>query len=227
MNAALVPFFCSGISGRILETYVPGRKRKAKQVDILSGGKYNGNRKKQLTEEMENVQMILETERLYLRELTQEDYPSLCRILQDEETMYAYEGAFCDKEVQEWLDRQISRYCRWGFGLWAVVLKETDQMIGQCGLTMQPWTGEEVLEVGYLLERNFWHRGYATEAARACRDYAFEVLQAKEVCSIIRDTNLASQKVAIRNGMCRKDSDIKHYKGVDMPHDRYVTVPNV
>lgn len=227
MNAALVPFFCSGISGRILETYVPGRKRKAKQVDILSGGKYNGNRKKQLTEEMENVQMILETERLYLRELTQEDYPSLCRILQDEETMYAYEGAFCDKEVQEWLDRQISRYRRWGFGLWVVVLKETDQMIGQCGLTMQPWKGEEVLEVGYLLERNFWHRGYATEAARACRDYAFEVLQAKEVCSIIRDTNLASQKVAIRNGMCRKDSDIKHYKGVDMPHDRYVTVPNV
>lgn len=227
MNAALVPFFCSGISGRILETYVPGRKRKAKQVDILSGGKYNGNRKKQLTEEMENVQMILETERLYLRELTQEDYPSLCRILQDEETMYAYEGAFCDKEVQEWLDRQISRYRRWGFGLWAVVLKETDQMIGQCGLTMQPWKGEEVLEVGYLLERNFWHRGYATEAARACRDYAFEVLQAKEVCSIIRDTNLASQKVAIRNGMCRKDSDIKHYKGVDMPHDRYVAARNV
>lgn len=227
MNAALVPFFCSGISGRILETYVPGRKRKAKQVDILSGGKYNGNRKKQLTEEMENVQMILETKRLYLRELTQEDYPSLCRILQDEETMYAYEGAFCDTEVQEWLDRQISRYRRWGFGLWAVILKETDQMIGQCGLTMQPWKGEEVLEVGYLLERNFWHRGYATEAARACRDYAFEVLQAKEVCSIIRDTNLASQKVAIRNGMCRKDSDIKHYKGVDMPHDRYVAVRNV
>lgn len=227
MNAALVPFFCSGISGRILETYVPGRKRKAKQVDILSGGKYNGNRKKQLTEEMENVQMILETERLYLRELTQEDYPSLCRILQDEETMYAYEGAFCDTEVQEWLDRQISRYRRWGFGLWAVILKETDQMIGQCGLTMQPWKGEEVLEVGYLLERNFWHRGYATEAARACRDYAFEVLQAKEVCSIIRDTNLASQKVAIRNGMCRKDSDIKHYKGVDMPHDRYVAARNV
>lgn len=227
MNAALVPFFCSGISGRILETYVPGRKRKTKQVDILSGGKYNGNRKKQLTEEMENIQMILETERLYLRELTQEDYPSLCRILQDEETMYAYEGAFCDTEVQEWLDRQISRYRRWGFGLWAVVLKETGQMIGQCGLTMQPWKGEEVLEVGYLFERNFWHRGYATEAAKACRDYAFEVLKAKEVCSIIRDTNLASQKVAVRNGMCRKDSEIRHYKGVDMPHDRYVTVRSV
>lgn len=80
--------------------------------------------------------MILETERLYLRELTQEDYKSLCKILQDKETMYAYEGAFSDTEVQEWIDRQIFRYKEWNFGLWAVVLKETDEMIGQCGLTM-------------------------------------------------------------------------------------------
>lgn len=81
--------------------------------------------------------MIFETERLYLREMKQNDFPSLCKILQDEKTMYAYEGAFNDRETQEWLDRQISRYHKWGFGLWAVILKETDIMIGQCGLTMQ------------------------------------------------------------------------------------------
>lgn len=80
--------------------------------------------------------MIIETERLYFRELEQSDLNSLCRILQDEETMYAYEGAFSDTEVQEWLDRQIDRYKKWGFGLWAVILKETDRMIGQCGLTV-------------------------------------------------------------------------------------------
>ena len=51
--------------------------------------------------------------------------------------MYAYEGAFSDEEVQEWLDRQVSRYQKWNFGLWAVILKETDEMIGQCGLTMK------------------------------------------------------------------------------------------
>lgn len=51
--------------------------------------------------------MILETERLYMREMNQADYNSLCKILQDEDTMYAYEGAFSDNEVQEWLDRQI------------------------------------------------------------------------------------------------------------------------
>ena len=166
--------------------------------------------------------MILETERMYLRELKQEDFESLCKILKDAEVMYAYEGAFDDREVQEWLDRQIARYQKWGFGLWAAVLKETNDMIGQCGLTMQPWKDKELLEIGYLFERSYWHKGYATEAAAACKKYAFEVLKAGEVCSIIRDTNTASQNVAIRNGMAIVDTWIKHYRGVDMPHFRYV-----
>ncbi len=136
--------------------------------------------------------------------------------------MYAYEGAFSDGEVQEWLDRQLGRYLKWGFGLWAVVLKESDMLIGQCGLTMQPWKDVEVLEIGYLFERRFWHKGYATEAAIACKQYAFEKLGASEVCSIIRDTNTASQNVALRNGMIKKDSYVKHYRGVDMLHYRYI-----
>ena len=113
--------------------------------------------------------MLFETERLYFREMNQDDFDSLCRILQDEDTMYAYEGAFSDNEVQEWLDSQISRYKKWNFGLWAVILKETDEMIGQCGLTMQLWKDKEVLEIGYLFERKYWHKGYATESAKACK----------------------------------------------------------
>ena len=173
---------------------------------------------------IENKNLILETARLYLREINQQDFKSLCKIMQDEETMYAYEGAFSDAEVQEWLDRQISRYEKWGFGLWAVILKETDELIGQCGLTMQPWIEEEVLEVGYLFRRTYWHKGYATEAARACKKYAFDILNADEVCSIIRDTNRASQNVAVRNGMTVRDSWTKHYRGVDMLHYRYVVM---
>jgi ribosomal-protein-alanine N-acetyltransferase len=173
--------------------------------------------------EYAEVNMILETDRLYLREMQQSDFGSLCKILQDEDTMYAYNGAFSDDEVQEWLDRQIYRYQKWNFGLWAVILKETDEMIGQCGLTMQPWKDAEVLEIGYLFERSFWHKGYAIEAAAACKKYAFEVLKADEVCSIIRDTNTASQNVAVRNGMAVVDTWTKHYRGVDMPHFRYAS----
>lgn len=165
--------------------------------------------------------MILETERLLLREMTQDDLPALQGILQDEETMYAYNGAFDEAETQAWLDRQLSRYAQFGFGLWAVVLKESGGMIGQCGLTMQPWRGDEVLEVGYLFNRAFWHHGYATEAARGCMEYAFDLLGAREVCSIIRETNLPSRRVAERNGMTVRDSWVKHYRGIDMPHVRY------
>ena len=168
--------------------------------------------------------MILETERLLLREMTQDDLPALQGILQDEETMYAYNSAFDEAETQAWLDRQLSRYAQYGFGLWAVVLKESGGMIGQCGLTMQPWRGDEVLEVGYLFNRAFWHHGYATEAARGCMEYAFDRLGAREVCSIIRETNLPSRRVAERNGMTVRDSWVKHYRGIDMPHMRYCTV---
>ena len=135
--------------------------------------------------------MILETERLYLRELNQGDFEALSRILTDEETMYAYNGAFSPEETREWLDRQLTRYKKYGFGLWAAVLKEKDEMIGQCGITMQPWKDNEVLEIGYLFRRDCWHKGFAAEAAAACKKYAFEVLKANgEDAYIIGETVL-------------------------------------
>lgn len=166
--------------------------------------------------------IIIETERLQLRRMEQSDFAALCRVLQDEKTMYAYEGAFSDDEVQQWLDRQLARYEEYVHGLWLVVLKETGNVIGQCGLTLQEWKGETRLEIGYLFEREHWHKGYATEAAAACKRYAFDVLGADEVCSIIRDTNIASQNVAKRNGMVAVDTMVKHYRGVDMPHYLFV-----
>lgn len=166
----------------------------------------------------ESGREVLTTERLKLRRLTQEDLPALKAILQDEITMKAYEHAFSDEEVDQWLARQQSRYAQYGFGLWAVELKTTGEMIGQCGLTMQPTDRGEVLEIGYLFRRDCWHHGYATEAAQACKAYAFDVLGAQEVYSIIRDTNLASQAVARRNGMEARGTFVKRYYGIDMPH---------
>lgn len=161
---------------------------------------------------------ILETRRLSLRTLEQSDFAALCAILQEPDVMYAYEHAFSDGEVQQWLDRQLDRYAQYGFGLWAVILKETGQLIGQCGLTMQDCDGRQVLEVGYLFQKAFWHQGYATEAAVACKEYAFDRLDAGEVFSIIRDNNFPSQAVARRNGMMVTGRFTKHYYGMDMPH---------
>ena len=167
------------------------------------------------------MDIILTTERLILRKLVPEDYNEACRLLQDEQTMYAYEGAFSNDEVHQWLDKQFERYIIDGFGLWGIVKKDSGELIGQCGVTLQQWDERTVPEVGYLLRRDFWHMGFATEAARACTEYAFEVLGFTEIFSIIRDTNQASQHVAQRNGMSPVGKFVKHYRGVDMPHIVY------
>jgi len=166
--------------------------------------------------------MILESERLILREIQQSDFPALCMILQDAEVMYAYGRAFDDAETQAWLDKQLLRYRETGVGLWAAILKETGEMIGLCGPIWQDCEGERVLEIGYFLQKAHWHRGYAIEAAAACKRYAFDVLGAEEVCSIIKEDNFASQNVARRNGMEIKKRYLKHDGyGMGMPHVVY------
>ena len=167
------------------------------------------------------MQEILRTRRLLLREMTEGDLPDLKEVLQDPEVMTAYEHSFSDRDVAEWLARQRERYRRDGFGLWAVVLPSTGEMVGQAGITWQDCEGQPVLEVGYLLKKRFWRRGYASEAARACRDYAFRVLGAEKVSSIIKTDNLASIRVAQRNGMRREKEFTARYYNGPVPHYLY------
>ena len=166
--------------------------------------------------------IILETDRLFLREMTQKDLDALCMILCDPDVMRAaYETPFTTEESQRWLERHLARYQTYGFGLWAVVLKETNEMIGQCGLTWQDWKGSSLLELGYLFQKEHWGKGYAAEAALACRDYAFTTLQADRVCSMIRDTHTASQKVAQKCGMQIIDRDTKNFRNTNMHFHLY------
>ena len=158
------------------------------------------------------------TPRLVLREFAPADRAALAAIMQDAETMAAYEGPFSDAEVDAWLERQFVRYAADGHGLWAVTPRGEGEVIGQCGLTWQDIDGATRLEVGYLFNRAWWGHGYATDAARACRDAAFAVLGAQEVFAKVRDTNLASMNVAIRLGMTIRSRFVTRYRGMDMPH---------
>jgi RimJ/RimL family protein N-acetyltransferase len=167
------------------------------------------------------MKIILETNRLLLREFLESDYDDLSEILQNKDVMYAYEHPFSNDEVKNWYDKQIERYNKNGYGLWAVIHKKTKYFLGQCGLTIQEINGKKYLEIGYLFKKEHWHNGYATESALGCKKYAFEKLKAERVYSIIRDNNIASQNVARRVGMKKVDEIIKHYYNMDMLHYIY------
>ncbi len=165
--------------------------------------------------------MKLETERLYLRHWEPSDFADLADMLQDPRVMYAYEHRFLDADVQEWLERQIARYQKDGFGLCAMVEKQSGMVVGQAGLSWQPCQGEKLLEIGYHLKWKYWGRGYATEAALGCRRYAFEILGAPAVYSIIKSDNTASMRVAERTGMRRLGEFMATYYAGAMRHYLY------
>jgi RimJ/RimL family protein N-acetyltransferase len=144
---------------------------------------------------------VLETQRLVLREFQFEDLDALAAILCDRATMRYYPVSFDRAAVADWIQRNRTRYANDGHGLWAMILKSTRELIGDCGLVRQSVDAVDEIEIGYHVRRDLWNQGYASEAARACRDYGFANLKVDRLISLIRPENLASRRVAEKNGM--------------------------
>lgn len=144
---------------------------------------------------------MLETERLLLREFVPEDCASLLAVLGDPIAMQYYPAAYDETCVQEWIRRNIECYKTDGFGLWAMVLKSTGELIGDCGCVWQEVEGRNEIEIGYHVRRDLWGNGYAAEAARGCMEHAFAKLGADRVISMIRPDNTNSRPVAEKNGL--------------------------
>ena len=98
--------------------------------------------------------MLLETKRLLLREMNPDDFQALFQVLGDPETMWHYPYTFDGKHVRDWIERNMNRYRKDGFGLWAVCLKDSGEMIGDCGLTLQNINGETLPEIGFHIRRD-------------------------------------------------------------------------
>ena len=143
---------------------------------------------------------MIETERLLLREMTHDDFDALYRVLSDSDIMQHYPYTFDEKRVRGWIDRNLERYKTFGFGLWAVCLKETGEMIGDCGLTMQMINGQIKPEIGYHIRADHQRKGYAREAAAAVRDWAFTNTPFNTIYSYMKHTNVASARTAMAYG---------------------------
>ncbi len=144
---------------------------------------------------------ILETERLLLRPLAYSDEDAMLDVLGDPIAMQWYPHPLSREEVREWIDRNRRRFEDYGGGLFGLVLKETGELVGDCGPTRHEIEGRQEHEIGYHVRRVWWNRGLATEAARACIGFAFDRFKPERVISMIRPENVQSRRVAEKNGL--------------------------
>ncbi|MGA9567132.1 MAG: GNAT family N-acetyltransferase [Candidatus Korobacteraceae bacterium] len=158
--------------------------------------------------------LVLETERLRLRKFRREDVDSVFAIIGDDVAMQYYPKTFNRADAEQWIERNLRRYREDGYGLFAVTLKDSDDLIGDCGIIKQSVEGELAMEVGYHFRRDQWGHGYATEAAHACMGLAFRIFGAGKVISLIRPENTPSRGVAERSGM-KLERQVMHY---GLPH---------
>jgi len=153
---------------------------------------------------------ILETRRLWLRQMQLDDLDPLLAVFGDAETMRHYPAPFSRAQVSDWINWNLRNYQHYGYGLWAIVLKKTSEVIGDCGLTWQRvgYATEPELEAGWHIRRDLWNRGLASEAAARVRDYTYLVLGRDRLIAIIERQNLASHAVATKLGMALERVDV-------------------
>jgi RimJ/RimL family protein N-acetyltransferase len=144
---------------------------------------------------------VLRTQRLHLRHLRTDDHAWMHAIFGDPLTTRFYPHPFTAEHTREWISWCLRQYERFGSGLWAVILTAEDLPIGDCGISWQMVEGTRIPELGYHIAPAHQGRGYATEAACACRDYAFRALGCPRLYSYTRTENLASRAVARAVGM--------------------------
>jgi RimJ/RimL family protein N-acetyltransferase len=136
-----------------------------------------------------------------MREMTGADLDDLAALLGDPEVMRFYPRPRTRAEAQDWIDWNLRLYRDYGFGLWVMVLRDTGEFAGDCGLTLQQVDGAEEIEVGYHVRASLQGNGYATEAAAAARDFARDSLGLRRLIAIIDPANRPSQRVAAKIGL--------------------------
>ncbi len=165
---------------------------------------------------------VCESERVFLRPYTQADFAALHKIVSNKETMVAWGQGFSKKESEEWLEKQLAHYQQYGFGIWAIIEKQSGAIIGNAGLNHTEISlkgkTQKIVEIGYLLHRDFWGKGYGSEVARMCVKYGFETLGLEEVYCLIKEDNLSSLKVAKKLSMQKVGEYPKPYKGKKINH---------
>lgn len=161
--------------------------------------------------------MRIETERLRLREFQREDFQTLAPILADPKVMqFSPTGIISVEQVQQKIESFIACYNEFGFGKWAVILKQSDRLLGYCGIAVEQIDGNDETELGYRLDAKYWGRGLATEAASATIEYGFDRFKLPYILGIVDRANTASVRVLEKSGMQYQRQTIFHEIEMDV-----------
>lgn len=153
----------------------------------------------------------IETKRLILREFQPKDVHQIAPILANPQVMkFSPTGILSALQTQEKIDGFITSYKEFGFGKWAVIFKESNQLIGYCGIAIEQIDNVTEREIGYRLHPNFWGKGLATEAASATIQYGFEQFKFTDIIGIVNPANTASVRVLEKIGMKSEKATIFH-----------------
>jgi [ribosomal protein S5]-alanine N-acetyltransferase len=152
-----------------------------------------------------------------LREFRREDLQSLAPILAAPEVMrFSPTGVNSIEQVRERIEGFITCYKEFGFGKWAVVLRESGQLLGYCGIAVDQIDGKDEKELGYRLDSKYWGQGLATEAASAAIKCGFEKFNLPYILGIVERENAASVKVLKKVGMQHEKTIIFHEVEMDL-----------
>ena len=163
---------------------------------------------------------MIETARLTLRLMGESDLDDMLRIFTDENVMKSFDlQSFSREQMKKWVDRNLDHQNRYGYGLFSVILKSNQELIGDCGLERTQFEEKPCVEIGYDFLSKYWNQGYATEAANAVKDYAIGKLNIDQrtLCSFIRKNNKASHRVSEKIGMQK----VKEYKAHNVDYCLY------
>ncbi len=156
---------------------------------------------------------ILETERLLMRPITDDDFDAVAALYGDADVMrfIGLRGPMTREQTKDRLAFMVDHWRQHGFGMWALRLKDGGEFVGRCGLRYMDNTTE--IELGYTLAKAYWGKGLATEASRAVVRHAFEVLKLGRLVAIADPANMASVNVMKKLGMTFERTG--HFYGSD------------
>jgi RimJ/RimL family protein N-acetyltransferase len=162
---------------------------------------------------------IIETERLILRTWKNEDANAYYQINQDPKVIEFLKGSLTMKEVTDFISFVNKQFDEIGYSVWAAEEKSSGKLMGYIGLDPIKWNPPfgKAVEIEWRLGSEHWYKGYATEGARACLDFAFNKCGLKEIVSFTVPANIRSIRIMEKIGMRRDiNGDFAH---PDLPPD--------